>query len=42
MAHQEYHICPLGGSARNVGDPGLADEFRRSARAEVLRTAGWK
>jgi TetR/AcrR family transcriptional regulator, transcriptional repressor for nem operon len=27
--------------ARNVGDPGLADDFRRSAHAEVLRTAGW-
>jgi TetR/AcrR family transcriptional regulator, transcriptional repressor for nem operon len=27
--------------ARNVGDPDLADDFRRSARAEVLRTAGW-
>jgi TetR/AcrR family transcriptional regulator, transcriptional repressor for nem operon len=27
--------------ARNVGDPGLADDFRRSAYAEVLRTAGW-
>jgi AcrR family transcriptional regulator len=28
--------------ARNVGDPRLADNFRRSAHAEVLRTAGWK
>ena len=27
--------------ARNVGDAGLADDFRRSAHAEVLRTAGW-
>jgi TetR/AcrR family transcriptional regulator, transcriptional repressor for nem operon len=27
--------------ARNVGDSGLADDFRRSAYAEVLRTAGW-
>jgi TetR/AcrR family transcriptional regulator, transcriptional repressor for nem operon len=27
--------------ARNVGDPDLADEFRRTAHAEVLRTAGW-
>jgi TetR/AcrR family transcriptional regulator, transcriptional repressor for nem operon len=27
--------------ARNVGDPGLADDFRRSAHAGVLRTAGW-
>jgi hypothetical protein len=27
--------------ARNVGDPSLADDFRRSARAEVLRVAGW-
>ena len=27
--------------ARNVGDPGLADDFRCSAYAEVLRTAGW-
>src|SRR4030095_8185713 len=27
--------------ARNVGDPGLSDDFRRSAHAEVLRTAGW-
>jgi len=27
--------------ARNVGDPGLADDFRRTAHAEVLRTAGW-
>jgi TetR/AcrR family transcriptional regulator, transcriptional repressor for nem operon len=27
--------------ARNVGDPRLADDFRRSAHAEVLRTAGW-
>jgi hypothetical protein len=28
--------------ARNVCDPDLADDFRRTARAEVLRTAGWK
>jgi TetR/AcrR family transcriptional regulator, transcriptional repressor for nem operon len=28
--------------ARNVCDPDLADNFRRSAHAEVLRTAGWK
>jgi TetR/AcrR family transcriptional repressor of nem operon len=27
--------------ARNVGDPGLADDLRRTAHAEVLRTAGW-
>jgi TetR/AcrR family transcriptional repressor of nem operon len=27
--------------ARNVSDPDLADEFRRSAHAEVMRTAGW-
>jgi len=27
--------------ARNVGDPSLADDFRRSVHAEVLRTAGW-
>ena len=27
--------------ARNVGDPDLADDFRHSAHAEVLRTAGW-
>jgi TetR/AcrR family transcriptional regulator, transcriptional repressor for nem operon len=27
--------------ARNVGDPGLADDFRRTAYAEVLRAAGW-
>jgi TetR/AcrR family transcriptional repressor of nem operon len=27
--------------ARNVCDPDLADNFRRSAHAEVLRTAGW-
>jgi TetR/AcrR family transcriptional regulator, transcriptional repressor for nem operon len=27
--------------ARNVCDPDLADEFRRTAHAEVLRTAGW-
>ena len=27
--------------ARNVGDPSLADDFRRSAHAEVLRAAGW-
>jgi TetR/AcrR family transcriptional repressor of nem operon len=27
--------------ARNVCDSDLADEFRRSAHAEVLRTAGW-
>jgi len=26
--------------ARNVGDPSLADDFRRTAHAEVLRTAG--
>src|SRR5262249_26017263 len=28
--------------ARNVGDADLANDFRRSAHAEVLRTAGWK
>jgi len=28
--------------ARNVCDSDLAENFRRSARAEVLRTAGWK
>jgi TetR/AcrR family transcriptional repressor of nem operon len=28
--------------ARNVCDSNLADDFRRSAHAEVLRTAGWK
>jgi TetR/AcrR family transcriptional regulator, transcriptional repressor for nem operon len=28
--------------ARNVRDSDLADNFRRSAHAEVLRTAGWK
>lgn len=28
--------------ARNVCDLDLADNFRRSAHAEVLRTAGWK
>jgi TetR/AcrR family transcriptional repressor of nem operon len=28
--------------ARNVCDSDLADNFRRSAHAEVLRTAGWK
>jgi len=28
--------------ARNVRDPDLADDFRRTAHAEVLRTAGWK
>jgi hypothetical protein len=28
--------------ARNVCDSDLADEFRRSAYAEVLKTAGWK
>jgi TetR/AcrR family transcriptional regulator, transcriptional repressor for nem operon len=28
--------------ARNVGDSDLADNFRRSAHAEVLRTVGWK
>jgi TetR/AcrR family transcriptional regulator, transcriptional repressor for nem operon len=27
--------------ARNVCDPDLADDFRRTARAQVLRTAGW-
>jgi AcrR family transcriptional regulator len=27
--------------ARNVGDPGLAEDFRHSAHAEVLRAAGW-
>jgi TetR/AcrR family transcriptional repressor of nem operon len=27
--------------ARNVGDPDLADDFRRAAQAEVLRTTGW-
>jgi hypothetical protein len=27
--------------ARNVCDSDLADDFRRSAHAEVLRTAGW-
>jgi TetR/AcrR family transcriptional repressor of nem operon len=27
--------------ARNVGDPGLADNVRRAAHAEVLRIAGW-
>jgi hypothetical protein len=27
--------------ARNVGDPDLADDFRRAAHAEVLTTAGW-
>ncbi len=27
--------------ARNVGDPRLANDFRRTAHAEVLRTAGW-
>jgi TetR/AcrR family transcriptional regulator, transcriptional repressor for nem operon len=27
--------------ARNVGDPDLADDVRRSAHAEVLRAAGW-
>jgi TetR/AcrR family transcriptional repressor of nem operon len=27
--------------ARNVGDPGLGDDFRHSAHAEVLRIAGW-
>jgi hypothetical protein len=27
--------------ARNVYDPDLADGFRRTAHAEVLRTAGW-
>jgi TetR/AcrR family transcriptional regulator, transcriptional repressor for nem operon len=27
--------------ARNVGAPGLADDFRRTARAEVMRAAGW-
>jgi hypothetical protein len=28
--------------ARNVSDSDLADNFRRSAYAEVLRAAGWK
>ena len=28
--------------ARNVRDSDLANNFRRSAHAEVLRTAGWK
>jgi TetR/AcrR family transcriptional regulator, transcriptional repressor for nem operon len=28
--------------ARNVRDSDLADNFRRSAHAEVLRTVGWK
>ena len=28
--------------ARNVGDPGLADAFRRAAHDEVLTAAGWK
>ena len=28
--------------ARNVGDPALADDFRRTAHAEVCRAAGWK
>jgi AcrR family transcriptional regulator len=27
--------------ARNVGDPDLADDFRRAAHAEVLRTTSW-
>ena len=27
--------------ARNVGDPDLADDFRRTAHAEVRRSAGW-
>ena len=27
--------------ARNVSDPDLADDFRRTAHAEVLRAAGW-
>jgi TetR/AcrR family transcriptional regulator, transcriptional repressor for nem operon len=27
--------------ARNVRDPDLADDFRRTAHVEVLRTAGW-
>src|SRR5262249_56309886 len=27
--------------ARNVGDSALADDFRRSAHAAVLKTAGW-
>jgi hypothetical protein len=26
--------------ARNVGDPALADSFRRAARAKVLRNRG--
>jgi TetR/AcrR family transcriptional repressor of nem operon len=36
-------LC-VGGMAlaRNVCDSDLADNFRRSAHAEVLRTAGWK
>ena len=28
--------------SRNVCDPRLADDFRRTAHAEVLRTTGWK
>jgi len=28
--------------ARNVGDPALADDFRRTAHTEVRRAAGWK
>jgi len=27
--------------ARNVGDPDLANDFRRAAHSEVLRIAGW-
>ena len=27
--------------ARNVGNPDLADDVRRAAHSEVLRTAGW-
>jgi len=27
--------------ARSVGDPDLADDFRRAAHAEVLRTTSW-
>src|SRR5262249_24367560 len=27
--------------ARNVRDPDLADDFRRTAHAEVLKAAGW-
>jgi TetR/AcrR family transcriptional regulator, transcriptional repressor for nem operon len=28
--------------ARNVGDPDLAEDVRRAAHSEVLRTTGWK